>query len=323
MWLGAILARQDLVRDGRVLVACSGGGDSLALLSFLWAARRSLGLDLVVAHAHHGLRPEAEAEADLVRGMCRSADLDLVEASLDVKAHARASGQGLETAARELRWTWLRAQAAASSALAVATGHTLDDHTETILVRLARGGGAGSLTPLPPRQDLRWSPLIQARRADLRTYLKRKGLAWMEDPSNLEPFTPRNRWRGLLEGMRREAPALDAHLWETHLQVAELSAFKDAQVEAWRGTRWEAGPGGVLLARGWTEPELRWVLEAAFRGADWPREAMLLRDLSAWLMPLVQRRPGRPRTWGGWRLTGVPPELAGKEIIFSLNLTGK
>ena len=102
-WLGALLARGDAVRDARVLVACSGGGDSVALLAFLHAVRRSLGLALTVAHAHHGLRPEAEAEADLVRELCRSADLDLLEARLDVRAHAKAAGLGLETAARELR----------------------------------------------------------------------------------------------------------------------------------------------------------------------------------------------------------------------------
>ena len=309
-WLGRILARQDGVEHGRILVACSGGGDSLALLSFLWAVRKTLDLDLVVAHAHHGLRAEADQEADLVRSLCRSGDLDLVEAGLDVRAHARTFGVGLETAARDLRWAWLRAQAASCSALVVATGHTLDDHTETVLVRLARGGGTGSLTPLPPRQELRWSPLIQARRQDLRAYLAKKGLAWAEDASNEDPFTPRNRWRRLLTPMRAEAPALDDHLWETHLQVAELAAFRDAQVARWHGSRWRATPGRVLLAPAWTEPELRWTLEAAFRRLDWPREAVLLRALAAWLMPLLPRRPGKPRTWGGWRLAPADPGTA-------------
>lgn len=321
-WLGEVLARGDGVRDGRVLVACSGGGDSLALLSFLWAARRSLGLELVVANADHGLRPEAREEADLIRGLCRSADLDLVEASLDVRAHAKASGQGLETAARELRWSWLRAQAASCSAIAVATGHTLDDHTETVLVRLARGGGAGCLTPLPARQGPRWSPLVQARRSDLRAYLKAKGVAWKEDASNAEPFTPRNRWRALLGPMRQEAPGLDAHLWETHLQVEELAAFKDAHVAGWRGSRWDAGPGGLLLARGWAGPELRWVLDAAFLELGWPREAALLRDLAAWMLPHLGRRPGAAKTWGGWRLSGTDgnPANTAQESLFPWSL---
>lgn len=278
----------------------------MALLAFLWAVRRSLGLDLVVAHAHHGLRPEAPAEADLVRAVCRNADLDLVEAGFDVRARALATGQGLETTARELRWAWLKAQAESLGALAVATGHTLDDHSETVLVRLARGGGTGCLTPLPARQGLRWSPLVEARRLDLRDYLRRRGIPWAEDASNLDPFTPRNRWRGLLGPMRAEAPALDAHLWETHLQVAELEAFRDRQVEAWRGIRWDASGEGVLLAGPWEEADLRYALSAAFLARDWPREADLLRDLAAWLAPALARRRRRPAAWGRFRLSPAP-----------------
>ncbi|HLO66327.1 MAG TPA: tRNA lysidine(34) synthetase TilS, partial [Holophaga sp.] len=306
-WLGQVLTRNDGVRDGRVLVACSGGGDSMALLAFLWAARRSLGLELVVAHAHHGLRPEAQAEADLVRAVCRNADLDLVEAGFDVRARAEATGQGLETTARELRWAWLNAEAESLGALAVATGHTLDDHTETVLVRLARCGGTGCLTPLPARQGLRWSPLVEARREDLRAYLRKRGIPWAEDASNQEPFTPRNRWRSLLGPMRAEAPALDAHLWETHLQVEELEAFRDRQVQAWRGTRWDLSGEGIALAAPWEEADLRFALSAAFQALDWPREADLLRDLAAWLGPVLARRRRRPAAWGRFRLAPGDP----------------
>jgi len=304
-WLAEVRRGGDGIRACRVLVACSGGGDSVALLAFLWAVRRSLGLDLVVAHAEHGLRPEAGEEAELVRRLCRAADLDLVEARLEVRAHARAAGIGLETAARDLRWAWLRTVAEAEGAAAVATGHTLDDHSETVLVRLARGGGAGCLTPLPRVQGLRWSPLVRARRAELRAYLEQKGLPWLEDASNLEPFTPRNRWRRLLEPMRAEAPALDEHLWETHLQVAELAAFRDRQVASWRGERWDLAPGpapALLLGGGWAEPELRWALEAAARACGWPREPELLRGLTAWMLPHLGRKPGKGKSWGGWRL---------------------
>ena len=332
-WLGELQARGDGIRKARILVACSGGGDSVALLAFLWAIRRNLGLELVVACADHGLRPEAAQELELVRGLCRAADLDLVEARLDVAAHAQAQGLGLETAARELRWSWLKSQAAANGALAVATGHTLDDHTETVLIRLARGGGSGSLTPLAPRQGLRWSPLIHARRAELRAYLQEIGVAWLEDGSNQEPFTPRNRWRQLLPALRLEAPALDEHLWETHLQVAELRAFRDQQVSAWRGSRWLPRPAdaplglapGVLLAGAWTESELRLALEAAFRELDWPRQAQLLRDLSAWMWPHTLRKSAKDKYWGSYHLQATPENQfrSGLEQPFRWLLTKK
>ncbi len=300
--LDAIRRRGDAVRDARVLVACSGGGDSAALLVFLWAVRKSLGLELVVAHADHGLRPEAQEDAAFVQELCRWLDLDLVEARLDVKAHAAEQGLGLETAARELRWAWLRAEAASAGAGIVATGHTLDDHTETVLIRLTRGGGLGAITPLPARQGLRWSPLIEARRAELRAYLRQKEVPWREDASNEEGFTPRNRWRKLLEEMRREAPALDAHLWETHAQAVELKAWRDAQVAGWRGSRWEAQEGLLLLKGPFSEPELRWSLEAAFRDLNWGREAEHLRALSAWALPILDRKTRKPKQWGEWTL---------------------
>ena len=307
-WLSQIHARKDGVEKTRVLVACSGGGDSTALLAFLWAVRRSLGLDLLVAHADHRLRSGSTEDAEFVRELCRQLDLDLVEADLDVSGHARATGHGIETAARELRWAWLKTEAESSGASAVATGHTLDDHTETVWLRLARGGGSGSVTPLPPRQGMRWSPLIQARREDLRTYLRTLGLPWREDESNQSDFTARNRWRKLLAFMRQEAPALDAHLWETHVQVEELRRFRDELVLGWRGIRWDLGgdPERILLRGAWTGPELGWALESAFRELGWPREAESLRGLAAWAVPHLGRRSRKTKTWGGWRLDSEP-----------------
>lgn len=307
-WLAQIHARKDGVENARVLVACSGGGDSTALLAFLWAVRRSLGLDVLVAHADHQLRSGSPEDAEFVRELCRRLDLDLVEADLDVAGHARTTGHGTETAARELRWAWLRAEAESSGASVVATGHTLDDHTETVWLRLTRGGGTGCLTPLPARQGLRWSPLIQARREDLRTYLRTLGIPWREDETNLSDFTARNRWRKLLDLMRQEAPALDGHLWETHLQVEELRRFRDELVQGWRGARWDLGeePDRLLLRGAWSDAELRWVLETAFRELGWPREAESLRGLAAWAAPLLARRSRKTKTWGGWRLDGEP-----------------
>lgn len=304
--LDQIRRRGDGVSGARVLVACSGGADSMALLAFLWRVQKPLGLDLTVAHLDHGLRPEAAQEADFVRAFCRSLDLDLVEGRIGVREHAEATGQGLETAARELRWQWLAAEAASSGAEAVATGHHLDDHTETVLLRLARGGGSGCLTPLPARQGLRWSPLIQATRAELRAYLGQLRLSWCEDASNAEPFTLRNRLRAQLGSLRAEMPGLDRNLWETHLQVAELEAWRDAQVASWRPHRWTLAGREVLLKGSWEEPELRWVLASALTVLGLAPEAAMLRDLAPWIRERMARRRRRAAEWGGWALEPEP-----------------
>lgn len=303
--LAQIQRRGDGVK-GRVLVACSGGGDSVALLVLLWRLHRSLGLELCVAHADHQLRSESPDDADFVRQLCRKLDLDLVEASLGVRDHALARGLGLEMAARDLRWDWLRQAAGQAGAALVATGHNLDDHTETVFLRLARGGGLGCLHPLAPRQDPRWSPLIETRRSELRAYLTSHHLPWREDASNAEPFTARNRWRPLLEALRKEAAGLDRHLFETHLQAEEAEFLARTLIAGWEGTRW-AILGRVIRFRRelWTEPELRWTLEAAFRHLDWPREAALLRGLAPWLANCLARAR-KPLAWGDYHLSPEP-----------------
>jgi tRNA(Ile)-lysidine synthetase-like protein len=303
--LAQIQRRGDGV-NGRVLVACSGGGDSVALLVLLWTLRKSLNLDLTVAHADHGLREESAQDADFVRQLCRALDLDLAEASLGVKVHAQNRGIGLEMAARELRWDWLRQEAEQCGAVAVATGHTLDDHTETVFIRLARGGGLGCLHPLAPRQDLRWSPLAELRREHLRTYLTSRNLPWREDASNGEPFTPRNRLRPILATLRQEAPDLDRNLFETHLQAVEAETLARALIASWEGSRWQIVEGAVALKKEiWTEQDLRWTLESAFRGLGWPRESALLRGLSPWLAQRLAH--GRkPSSWGNFQLNPEP-----------------
>ena len=303
--LAQIRRRGDGVEGCRVLVAVSGGGDSTALLASLWALRKSLGLELSLAHADHGLRPESAEDAAFVRDLARNLDLDLAEACLDVKSHADRAGLGLETAARDLRWAWLKAEAEACGAAAVATGHTQDDHTETVLLRLQRGGGAGALTPLPARQGLRWSPLIECRRESLRRYLASRELPWREDASNGEPFTARNRWRKLLESIREEAPLLDRHLWETHLQVRELKELAEESLLAERGVRWRIEDQALWLEGPWREPRLRGVLDLAFRELGWPREAGALRALAPWILERLDGHEG-VTAWGNFRLNRKP-----------------
>jgi tRNA(Ile)-lysidine synthetase-like protein len=303
--------RGDGVERTRILAAVSGGGDSVALLALLVALAPSLGLVVSVAHADHGLRSESSEDAAFVRDLCRHWDLDLVEGSLGVKAHAERAHLGIEMAARELRWAWLTSEARSCGATAIATGHTLDDHTETVFLRLQRGSGLRSLTPLPPRQGVRWSPLIHLRRASLRAYLRSMDLPWREDPTNGDPFTPRNRLRPLIDALRAEAPLLDAHLLETHRQAEEALILANAYLASLQGTRWYLSEGGLQLDAGpWTTPELSWILDKAFLELGWPREAIALRELASWLHSRLPGKKGgnngayelHPMD-SGWRLT--------------------
>jgi tRNA(Ile)-lysidine synthetase-like protein len=305
--LNHIQRRGDGVHGCPVLVACSGGGDSVALLSCLFALRANLKLDLVVAHADHGLRQESKDETKFVKSLAENMGLGFAGCSLDVAGHASKTGQGIEMAARELRWGWLKSEAEKIGAPWAATGHTLEDHTETVFLRLARGSGMGCFSGLPAVQAPRWSPLIECRKANLRDYLKTSKTEWLEDPTNDLGFTPRNRWRKLLADIRAEAPSIDEHLLETHRQIADALELKDGVVSSWRGSRWDIVEGGrVWLGIGWSAKDLAWALEAAFSELNLPRESSHLFGLAAWASPILSRPLKRAWVWGNWSLSPRP-----------------
>jgi tRNA(Ile)-lysidine synthetase-like protein len=310
--LHQIRRRGDGVGNCRVLAACSGGGDSVALLVCLVGLRDSLGIEVTAAHIDHGLRPESGEDAGFVKGLCEKLGVGLAARSLDVAAHASGTGQGLEMAAREMRWAWLKEEAAKTGATWIATGHTIEDHTETVFLRLARGSGLGCLSGLPAVQPPRWSPLVECRREDMRHYLQALGVEWREDATNALGFTPRNRWRTRLADFRGEAPSIDRHLWETHRQAADLLELRDAVVSSWRGGRWDVLEGGrVWLDVGWRARDLTWVLEAAFREMGLSREHAHLSDLAAWASKVLARPLKRPWKWGNWSLS---PQARGASL---------
>src|SRR5258708_1028312 len=124
----------------RLTVGCSGGADSVALLRVLLEKRASLGLVLSVAHMNHGLRgAEADADEAFVASLARQFDLPFHLRRVDTPVAGEANHQGLEEAARSLRYGWFRELLSADQADAVVTAHTLDDQAETVLHRFLRG----------------------------------------------------------------------------------------------------------------------------------------------------------------------------------------
>ena len=135
----------------RVAVAVSGGADSVALLRVLLELRNELGIVLSVAHFNHGLRGEAsEADEAFVAELARQHDLEFFCGRGDVREHALTSKLGLEAAARDLRYCWLSSLAESHNLNQVATGHTLDDQAETVLLKFLRGAGTRGLAGIYP-----------------------------------------------------------------------------------------------------------------------------------------------------------------------------
>ena len=182
----------DLDPGGTVLVACSGGADSLALLAATVFESRRGGWRVVGATVDHGLQDGSAARADRV--VAQMAELGVAET---VAARVRVEGEGLgpEAAARQARYAVLAEMAERLEAAAILLGHTRDDQAETVLLGLARGSGGRSLAGMRRRFDDYRRPLLDLPRADTVSACEVEGIDYWVDPHNADPRFTRSRVR--------------------------------------------------------------------------------------------------------------------------------
>ena len=179
-----------------VLVACSGGPDSVALLHLLLELSRDIPFSVSVAHFNHQLRPQAAADERFVQDMVLALDLPFYAGRADVRASARKMGLGIEEAGRRLRYEFLERAAAEAGASKIATGHHRDDQAETVLMRLLRGTGLTGLAGIPAaRGGVIIRPLIDLERVEILDYLRDRKLKWRTDDSNKDEKYLRNKIR--------------------------------------------------------------------------------------------------------------------------------
>ncbi len=277
----AHVRHQELLRAGdRVGVAVSGGIDSVALLRLLLELRQEIGLVLCVVHFNHKLRAaESDADQEFVANLASAHALDLFVDSGDAATRARQEHCGLEAAARELRYEYFFQLLAgdqevecaslpgnAASGLLepdsestppqkttpfldkIATGHTLDDQAETVLMRVIRGTGLRGLGGIHPRILIEQEngegrgeivrPLLGIRRRELENYLKSLNQGWREDSTNLETKFTRNRVRKIvLPLLEREFnPAVAESLSELAEIARDEEEYWDNEISGWMGT---------------------------------------------------------------------------------------
>jgi tRNA(Ile)-lysidine synthase len=288
------IRRQELLRAGdRVGVAVSGGIDSVALLRLLLDLRGELGVVLSVVHFNHKLRgAESDGDEEFVAGLARQHDLEFFCDSDDVAEHAAEERLSVEAAARELRYGFFRylieegrdsdgsdvhvkiptpstssGQAlsqrtregwsnSASRLNKIATGHTVDDQAETVLMRMMRGAGTRGMGGIYPRIAVENDegdvcgeivrPLLAIRRRELEQYLRDIGQSWREDASNADESFTRNRVRKLLVPLLEKE--FNPSVAENLVELAEIARgeedYWENEVSGWMGT-----------AVHWSEPE--------------------------------------------------------------------
>jgi len=201
------IRRHALFEPGdRVLLAVSGGPDSMALLAALWELAPRLRLSLEVVTIDHGLR-EVEGELALVRERTAALGVPWQRLAVDVRGGGRPAG--LQEAARRVRLEALARHAAARGCRRVALGHQADDQEETVLFRIVRGTGLRGLSGIPYLRDPFARPLLDVTRLQILAYLRRRSLPFARDPSNEDLRFARARLRKLvLPVLRRENPRL-------------------------------------------------------------------------------------------------------------------
>jgi len=195
--LEAITAGQLLpAQESTLVLAVSGGPDSVGLLHVMAALRGKLGLDPVAVYVNHGLRPnEVQNEQRLVADLAQSLALRYISVSIDVRTFARQEKMSLEHAARDLRYEALREVASGFESAPIAVAHTADDQAEEILIRLIRGGGRKALSGMRRRNKDIIRPFLSIRKSDILQYLQEKKAAFCHDSSNSDMRFLRNRVR--------------------------------------------------------------------------------------------------------------------------------
>lgn len=206
--LEAHLDAQAIAPDGAaILVACSGGPDSIALASLLARVAAAHRWRLLLAHVNHGLRESGWQDECVVI----SAGARL---GLPVRIGALAPGGADEASLREARYAVLAGLAREAEAQVVVTAHTAEDQSETVLLALFRGSGLEGLTGMPARRALAEEievvrPLLRVGRAGLHAELGASALPYVRDPTNADTRYRRNAVREALQGLRTQFPRLD------------------------------------------------------------------------------------------------------------------
>jgi tRNA(Ile)-lysidine synthase len=180
-----------------VLVAVSGGPDSVVLVHLLHGLAGEYSLKLAVAHLNHSLRgPESDRDAEFVAALARNFDLPLFLEKKDVPGFQRHWRLSPEEAARRVRYEFYDAVASQNRFNKIALGHHADDNAELVLMNLLRGSGPLGLSGIAPVRDDKFvRPLIGLKRSEIMAYIAERKIAFVADSSNMDPACRRNKIR--------------------------------------------------------------------------------------------------------------------------------
>ncbi|REK17705.1 MAG: tRNA lysidine(34) synthetase TilS [Planctomycetota bacterium] len=309
-----------------VLLAVSGGADSVALLRAALARKAPGPGRLVVAHVHHGLRgAEADADEAFVRQLCDELDVACEVGRADVAQLAATEGDGVEAAARAARYAFLQETAGRLGARYVATAHTADDQAETILHRIVRGTGLAGLSGMETSRELCEGvalvrPLLFVRRVEVIDYLSALDQPFREDTSNRDESFTRNRLRRSL--LPQLAADYNPGVVEALLRLGRLAGDAQRLIAA-QAERLhtdavrEEGSATVVVdcpsLAGVDDYLVRELLMLIWRKRRWPQQVM---GLAHWEQLAAMVDPGASETRKSFP-HGVDARRTGEQLVLT------
>ena len=245
-----MLLQQKLVpTNSTILIACSGGADSVALTLLLQQLAPYKAWHIYVCHVQHHIRGyDAEKDALFVENLCESLALPFKRIDVDAPRRAKLDKISLEEAARKLRYEELRAYAKKIGAQAIVTGHHLNDQAETVLLNLLRGTGTRGLRGMLAQNGLLVRPLLGIPKADLEAYCQAQGFGWCTDNTNADVVYKRNSIRHeLIPFLEKYNPQIQRSLAETAKSAAQDEAYLQECAENYLNKNCSVQSGNIVL----------------------------------------------------------------------------
>ncbi|HHT08069.1 MAG: tRNA lysidine(34) synthetase TilS [Clostridiales bacterium] len=247
------LSYQKIGAPQSILLALSGGADSVALLHLLSELQKTNPFELICVHINHGLREASAGEEQFVKSLCEKAGIRLFTKRVSVPKTGN-----LEEAARTARYKAIHHVQTETGAQVIALAHHANDQAETVLMHLMRGAGLDGIAGMSEFRPPYWRPLLRVPQKDLLAYLNQRQFKWVEDESNQDTRLLRNNLRhGLLSLLEEQSPGVVLRLAQTadilkaeqnllhHLQNAWLNQYAKMQL-----------PFNFLLINPWMHQEL-------------------------------------------------------------------
>ncbi len=218
----------------KILCALSGGPDSVFLLTFLLKFRRKYKIDIAALHLNHMLRGRsADSDEKFCRNLCGVKKIPFYSVKADIKSEARKQKISVEEAGRQARYSFLQSAAEKNGYTKIATGHNLDDNTETVLLNLIKGTGLKGISGIPVKRGNIIRPLLGISKAEIRSYLLKNKVSSIADKTNLSNDYERNYIRNKIIPLLRKRlnPSLDEAVLRSSGIFRILASYIDRKTD--------------------------------------------------------------------------------------------